>query len=252
MTNIYTEELTIHGALTDLHENLKVTALINIFNYIAFDHCKGTVVSIEELEKSNLSWVLTSMNYNIIRLPKLEEKITVITQFLNITSLFYNRDFLIKDEAGNEIVKATSKWFLLDTIKRRPVKPLPITYKLHENLKSDSRLYDTDCERLKPLDEYQNSVKFTPHYLDIDFNYHITSSCYVKWIINSLPFEFLEKNQIDILDASYVKEIRNGDEVASLYSFDKENPMITHHHIVANEHTSFLAKVHWKINKEKY
>ena len=59
---------------------------------------------------------------------------------------------------------------------------------------------------------------------DIDFSIHTNNVSYVKYIVNTLPCEFFEKNQITDFEIHYIRESKEG-QVLKIYKKEEINAM---------------------------
>ena len=78
-----------------------------------------------EIAQTNLSWILLGWKLQVIRRPKYAEKVKIKTWSKGVVKFYTYRDFEIYDEQGNLIIKASSKWVLLDIEKGKIVRIEP-------------------------------------------------------------------------------------------------------------------------------
>ena len=74
-----------------------------------------------EIAQTNLSWILLGWRLQVIRRPKYAEKVKIKTWSKGVVKFYTYCDFEIYDEQGNLIIKASSKWVLLDIEKGKIV-----------------------------------------------------------------------------------------------------------------------------------
>ncbi len=243
IANPFSKEIYVHGASTDLNEKIMLPNLIDLFIYAGLDHSEGTPISIKNLQAHNMSWVQLQAQYKINRMPELNENIKVASQLVNIESLYCNRDFSITNESGEILATAKAKWFLINLTKRRPIKPISAVYEIYDAIKRDSRLYDGEFTTLREADKYEESREFDTYYSDIDFNKHITSSCYFRWIVNSMPLEFMKNHTPKFIEAKFMAEVIPGDNITAEYKFDTN--LRTSHRITTSNKSNFIAEIEW-------
>jgi acyl-ACP thioesterase len=145
--------------------------------------------------------------------PKWMTKITVETWPRNKTGLRALRDFLLKDENGEEIARSVTNWMLIDINTRRlckideTIKNFPITEKsvMDDNFKI--KVEKIDGEKLTSIFKVRPS--------DFDMNKHVTSICYIRWALDSVPFEYNKTNFLSEMYAEYVEEIPGEADIES-------------------------------------
>ncbi|MCR5508883.1 MAG: acyl-[acyl-carrier-protein] thioesterase [Lachnospiraceae bacterium] len=106
----------------DVNNVLSITSLIDAFQDASIFQSEDAGVGIEFLRKQDLLWVLNYWEIEIERLPKLSERVTVGTYPYAFKSFIGYRNFYMKDEAGNYMVRANTTWTMVDTKKMAPAK----------------------------------------------------------------------------------------------------------------------------------
>ena len=79
-------------------------------------------MSIERVLELKRAWLLSAWNIELYALPELYEELTVGTSPHLFRGIFAYRNFWIKNQSGDYLVKADSEWFCIDTEKGRPKK----------------------------------------------------------------------------------------------------------------------------------
>ena len=105
----------------DKHGNLRLLTLMNIFQDIADSNASEIGLGLEFCKERGLAWVGASYHIIINSFPKLHQKISVISWPAVEKKLGAYRDFLVLDEAGQTMIKASSQWILINFEKKRPV-----------------------------------------------------------------------------------------------------------------------------------
>ena len=106
----------------DVNNVLSITSLIDAFQDASIFQSEDAGVGFDVLREHDLLWVLNYWEIEIDRLPKLCERVTVGTYPYDFKSFMGYRNFYLKDEAGNYMVKANTTWTMVDTNKMTPVK----------------------------------------------------------------------------------------------------------------------------------
>ena len=79
-------------------------------------------LGVDYLAREQVAWVLSSWEIEIIRYPKMGEKIHVGTWPSDFKGFYGSRNFLIKGENEEVLAKANSLWVFMDTEKMRPTR----------------------------------------------------------------------------------------------------------------------------------
>lgn len=195
---------TITSADTDMFARLRPGALVNYLIQSAITSAEQLGFGFNDLKKENLFWVLNRLSIEIYRPLKWNEMAIVETWPKNLERIFYLRDFVIRNQQGDIVAKATSAWLAINIDNKRP--------KVFKSETSDAftRLNDLHALDYSPLkldgtEDGDNSL-ITPTYFDVDLNRHVTSTRYVDWMMDLYSPEFHEHNYPTKLSVNYLKE----------------------------------------------
>lgn len=164
-----------------------------------------------DAQGENISWVLTRLAVKMIRYPKWEEEVKVITFPRGGRKIVAWRDFEIKAANGETIALATSEWMLID-LKTRKIVSIPESVLLACEFGTESVLGpEPFTARLKfPADV--NVEKMGPYkaqYSHIDLNGHVNNVHYIEWLLE--PLKAARPSSLEIVFRS---ETLAGDEVS--------------------------------------
>ncbi len=106
----------------DINDRLSLTSLIDAFQDASIFQSEDAGVGMEILRSHSLLWVINYWEIEIERMPRLCDRVTVGTFPYAFKSFIGYRNFYLKDEEGNYIVKANTTWTMVDMNKMTPVK----------------------------------------------------------------------------------------------------------------------------------
>ncbi len=206
------EKFLVTSADVDFEQKLKISALANYLIQISWHHAEDLSWGVDDLLKYNLVWVLSGLHIQLDECPKWRETINITTWPKGINRLFYLRDYIIKNEKGEIIGRATSNWLMIDIDKRRP--------KLHE---LDDAIITANqgrhaIEEVIPMlrqngEDVISSTDFAVRYSDVDLNKHLTTTRYIDWVMDTFSPDEIGSKRPKTFLANFVKEIRFGHEV---------------------------------------
>lgn len=205
---IFSEIFTIRSYHTDLNRRLTIYKLCSFFQDIAGNHTIECGVGWEKMQELNVFWVLSRMKISVISFPEWRQKIKVSTWSNGSDGLFAYRNFLVEDESGNVLVKASSMWLMVNTESRRIVRP--DEYMKDFPLCKD-KLFDEEPEKISGLVDRINYSPSIVTFTETDMNMHVNNVSYIERIINSFDFDFLINNSIAEFQINFLKEARPGD-----------------------------------------
>lgn len=194
----------------DKHGNLRLLTLMNIFQDIADSNASEMGLGLEFCRARGLAWV--GANYHIIidSFPKLHQKISVLSWPAVEKKLGAYRDFLVLDESGQTMIKASSQWILINFEKKRPVG-------LRDNLPEYSvigeRAIDTDFPKIEDIQNINYQQEFKIRFDDIDINKHVNNAVYPLWAMETAGDAFRDAHQPQEIEIAFKKEALFGDKV---------------------------------------
>ncbi len=198
----------ITTAETDMEGRLRPAAWVNLLVQAAIRSAESLGIGFDVLREQNLFWVLHRLTVEVERVPSWNETITTETWPKDINGLLYLRDFLLRDAAGHILARATSGWLAIDRESKRPGQVASTHPGLFTGLRNRHAL-STLPEKLKPVPEGM-VAEIRPAWSDFDINRHVTSTRYIDWTTDVLPFEFLRTHLMHRLSVNFLKEVVPG------------------------------------------
>ncbi len=201
----------VTSADTDMYSRLKLSALANYLIQAAICSAEKLKFGFSALKEENLFWVLNRLTIEIYRPVKWSEIAEVETWPKNIERIFYLRDFIVRDEQGEIVAKATSAWLSIDLKSKRPTL---LNSNKTEAFTKLNDLHALDYFPLK-LDGIQKdyTCTITPEYFDIDLNKHVTSTRYIDWMMDLFDPEFHRTHYPKHLSINYMKETMYSEKI---------------------------------------
>lgn len=206
----YTKQYIVKSYEADCNGCLRIVTLMNWLQDIAVENAEILGFGFDICHSRNLAWVGSNYFLQITRLPTLDEHITIETWPAEAKLWGAIRDFLIKDAAGNVIIRAASQWVLIDYDKRRPV---PLQKYFPEYTCRAERAIEIDFAKMNAPTEisavYEHNVRFD----DIDINRHVNNAVYVLWASESVDKEFRLTHTPQEIEICFKKEALYGESV---------------------------------------
>ena len=214
--------------LSEIGKGNKVTnkAILSYLEDIGGIHSNKAGYGIFEIEKTHLSWILLGWRLQVLRRPRYAEKIKIKTWSKGVVKFYTYREFEIYNEQGNLLIKASSKWVLLDIEKGKIVRIEPELMAKYEP-EVDKVVFEIDeFEKVREPEEYQHETKYTVRRADIDVNNHMHNLNYIELANEALPEELYRGALFNDVRITYKKEIKMGDTVKCKYTFKDDKHII--------------------------
>ena len=197
---------------SDYYKNLKLSSLFNFLQDIASLHSENLGIGIDHIQQEfNVAWVMVRILVDIDRLPKWNEDIIIETWPLEPKKLEFERDFIVKDQEGNILIKAMSSWVILD-VDKREIRKTDLLNCVYPDF-AEKRAINRRMGKLKPFGDLNCVYSRKIGYSDIDINGHLNNSKYVDYITDCFSLEDHGRYTPKSLQVSYVNEAMAGDTI---------------------------------------
>lgn len=231
----YSKKFSVYYSEIDKFNKAKTLSILNYLEETAISHSLSVGLGFEKLYEKGFAWILTAWHVEIEKAPVFNEKITVETWPVCFDKYFAYRHFKIVDEKGNVIVRAASKWILLDVNKRRAVKiidDIKNCYGIDKENATKESFVD-----FKNMEVLGDKKQFDIRRSDIDTNNHVNNKKYVEWAIETVPYDVYENYYLSSFDVLYKREAEYGGTVSSYCSesFRDENSAEYYHSIKSED-----------------
>jgi medium-chain acyl-[acyl-carrier-protein] hydrolase len=242
----WTDEVRVRSYDVTPQGTASVLALADYFQEAAGRHAAELGVSMQDLLAENRAWVLAHFRMEIDRLPAWNEEITIETWPSGLERLFATREVVFRDEEGKDLARGTSSWLVIDTERRRPVRPPDGLYDI-ETPDRPAPL-DTDLDDLPAPGRIDCERDFTVRYHDLDLNRHVNNVRYLEWALETLPVEILDERRCTGLALQFEAEATLGDPIEATVHLANEDGALRARHRLAHaedDRTLAIATTSW-------
>ena len=205
----FNETFALPAAGGDDAELARLLALLDEMMETAGRHAEILGVGVRTLHAKGLTWVLARLHVKISGVPAAGQTVHIATWPSGRHRLFATRDFRLKDEAGNEVLRATSAWALMNTETRRPARldPHLTVFSGHPE-----RMIVDDFPLLSPVARENSRAAYRAVASDIDINDHVNNTVYLDWALRAVPAGACRQTPLS-LEAAFLGEARLGTEI---------------------------------------
>lgn len=213
-----------HYELNAKHE-LTPWGLQNFFQETACIDADNLGFGFEALTPKNIAWVLTKLQMQFIKPLQGYKSVKVKTWVVGYTKITSRRDFIIYDLNGQEIVKGTTEWVIIDLTNRRLMRIPQFILDGHPQTDVQGAM-EQNFTRVPSFEgkEPLNTCTIYTRLEDIDVNNHVNNQHFTSWALQATPKDILDNLQITDLVVYFKKEIPLGDILTvNCYKADEEN-----------------------------
>jgi len=197
----------------DFSGHLTLSLLGNHLLNCAGQHASRRGFGIARLNDEDHTWVLSRMVLEFSRLPEQYAVFTIETWVESVYRLFTDRNFALRNEAGDIIGYARTVWAMIGMQSRKPVD----LTSLYDGVIESYCCKDMPCPIEKPtrikVSATEPSLTFTAHYSDIDINGHVNSMRYIEHVMDLFSLDFLRKHPMRRFEIAYIAESYCGETI---------------------------------------
>lgn len=172
----------------DTNKKLTITALIDIFQDCSTFQSEDLNVGFDALDAKDLVWVINYWEIYIDKQPILCDRVKIGTMPYDFKGCFGYRNFYMKNDKDEYIIKANSLWTLINKIEQKPEKApefIRNAYILEEKLDMPygSRKVAIPDESEAKVTKREPIIIQLHH---LDSNHHVNNGQYVKLAMSSI------------------------------------------------------------------
>ncbi|MBQ3207214.1 MAG: hypothetical protein IJB38_04295 [Bacteroidales bacterium] len=221
--NRLTQNLTIPCYQTDASWRLKPASFMDLAQEMANRHATVLGFGYDDLITSKTAWILSRMNIKFVNAPLWRDEVSLTTWHKGLNRLFFLRDFIMKDKDGNDCVKATTSWLVLNLETRRLVRD---PHLMDEGTTCSDNVIETPAEKVQmPKDtEPEFVMEHVVSYSDVDLNGHTNNAMYMHWAMDAVDYAVASVRPVKEVTINFNHETKAG-ETVRIYraSLEKED-----------------------------
>jgi len=241
MEKIYRKSYRILTYDVDVEGKAHLPALLDFLQDAARDQSGLLGFSVSDLQKKNLTWVMSRYHIRVPRYPRLGDTVEVSTWTSGKKGPFALREFELRTPDGGMLLEATSSWMIISMDARQPVR---LDGLLPDDISVDRRAIPDAFERLPEMEGPGRETIFRAGFRDLDFNRHVNNVVYVHWAIEGMPENVLRSRRASEIEVVYKAEAFYGDEIGSLAApGGPSEPGVYLHRIVNRRTGAELARL---------
>ncbi len=107
---------------TDARDRMTLETLFALLQELAYDSIEHLGIPQQQVDEKGICWMLARLSLSIEKWPKWRDPVGIETWIRQVDGLYFHRDFLVYDAAGQVIARALSAWFLADRQSHKPLR----------------------------------------------------------------------------------------------------------------------------------
>lgn len=219
----------VMGTDTDHNDRIHMHSLFSMLQEAASLNGADIGFGAEVMDQHDICWLLLRMSVHMNRRPAWQERIHIETWSCQNDKLFFPREFIMRDDDGEQIGVASTIWIVADKSSHRPIRPSDF-YKLlngQENACKYPQVMKNEPPKILPrmsvsyMDMHPNDAStICKHadYSEIDRNLHVNNTRYVAWCLDAAHFHSLDQSDVLGIDINFLSEIHFAEKVLLFHS----------------------------------
>ena len=203
---------TIPCYQTDSKWRLKPASFMDLAQEAANTHAATLGFGYDDLIQSRTAWVLSRVNIHFLKSPLWRDEVTLTTWHKGLERLFFLRDFILTDKEGNECIKATTSWIVLNLDTRRLVRDPKL---MDGGTTCSDNALETPAGKVQmPKDiEAEFVMDHIVSYSDVDLLGHTNNAMYMHWAMDALDYSLTSDRPVRELTINFNHETKAGEKV---------------------------------------
>lgn len=169
----------------DRYGRIQPFAVLDIFQDLATVQAEDMGIGRDDMMAKGVFWAVVRSKFEIVKPPSHYQVVTARTWPHTPTRFSFLRDFSMRDESGDLLVKATTEWVLMD-IETRKFGSVKDYYDGPEDF-DEARSFEKKPRKIADFEEGNRPVcTVVPSYSDIDANGHVNNARYASYVVDAL------------------------------------------------------------------
>lgn len=221
MADKYTESFAVPCYFTDCNCRLRPVSFMDMCQDIAGHAAIDLNFGDDRLMfENNAVWVLVRMKVEFIKAPQRWQRVLLETWHRGLQSIFFVRDYSLKDSEGDVLAVASSSWVVMDIDSRRVLRSDRVSAIPVEPQCMEVAMEDIPEKIVLPEDAQPTLVAtHRVNYSDVDYNQHANNARYTAWAMDAVPEDVVYNTALKEILINFNKEIRPGQTVELYRAF---------------------------------
>lgn len=210
---MHRENFVVKSYDLDATGKLSVGGLCRFMQEAASTHAVLLGVGGAALFARGLAWAMHRLKVEIDRRPKQGDTVAIETWPSAIERLSAHRDFLLLDEDGAVLARATSAWIVFDLATRRAGRVLDSLGDIPPAERPRAAIIET--RRPPAIERADVERKFRVRRSDLDVNAHANNTAYADWAIEATPETLWRTHRPALIELLFRAECTFDEEIVA-------------------------------------
>lgn len=210
----------------NLSNKIKNKSILKVLENGGGMHSESVGYGLNNMEKTNISWILLAWKVKVISRPKYNEEIKINTWARSFSRISTYRDFEVYDEQGNLCIIATSKWTSINIKEGKLTEP---TQEIIDAYQCEEKnvFEDGNIAKLKEPAQFESKTEYVISRRDIDINNHVHNLYYLDYAYEALPEEVYRAEECNNIEIMYKKQVQLNAHIICNYTREENQNIVT-------------------------
>ena len=207
---MYTFESRVRYSEVDAELVLTPEAMINYFQDCSTFQSEDLGIGLSYLGERNIAWLVNYWQIDVLRAPRLGERIRIGTSPYEIRGFLGLRNFMMETADGERLVNVNSVWSLMNMKTMYPQRAPQEMLERYELFPKFEMEYLPRKMKL-PQTEGIEASPVTIGHQHLDSNHHVNNAQYVRLALAALEESGMDPQPIGRLRVEYKRQAHLGD-----------------------------------------
>jgi len=212
---VYTQSLRVKNRDVDMHRRVRASRLFEWLQEASIAHTERLGMGREKTLDRGLLWVVTLQRSEIERMPEYDEDIRVESWPGETMHLLFPRYYRVLTAEGEELVRGSALWMLVDGETRRFVFP----EKHGIVIPGTETGYELPLPAAPAALETTETAEFTVPYSYVDLNGHMNNTRYFD-LAEDMIGAAAAGRRLRAAETEFKAEIRHGETVSLRWGWE--------------------------------
>ena len=222
------EDVTAVCYQVDRRKILRPASFLDMAQHMAVFGADSLAFGDDQLGPYGCTWVLARQHVRFERPFLHKERGRIVTWHKGLQGLFFLRDYMLLDAAGEPAVRSTSSWVVMNIAERRVARPDFLSEIVSLDPQSPDHAVEEPAGKVVlPRDAAVSQIgEHVVRYSDVDYNQHANNVKYTVWAMDALPEELVHTRMVKELTVNFNREARPGETVTLWHALDADGAHI--------------------------
>lgn len=208
----------------DFKDELKTSAALAYLEEVSCSSADELGFGYAYVKARDYAFIVASYRVEFLKPILLGANVEICTWPTPPSRVIFGREYLMNSDSGEVLLKATSRWCLID-ISTRKILSSKVLEEQDYSTYNPTQLFETVQWKMPIFNSDEMDLKFvvTVANSECDHNMHVNNTRYADYCFNCFTMAELQSRRLKVFAINYVKECKEGDTLRFYLKRENEN-----------------------------